>query len=230
MGKVVAAATSQDGPAPDIMPRPGVTEAIVRSIQRGIYEGRYVPGQRLCEADLTRALQVSRGPVREALRRLEADGIVEMRLNSGARIRRLSNDDVRDFLEMMEMLSGLAARLCAQKGIDSAALTRLDDILQEGAALHDGGDFFGAARCRDHFYALLTRASGNQELAKAMSRLQPHLIRAQFTTSRTRPYAANVKDYQMVLDAVAARTPDRAECLMRDHIRMSAQAILADID
>ena len=97
-------------PAPRGLSSP---DTIVNEILRGLYSGRYVPGQRLIEADLTREYKVSRGSIREALKRLAAEGVVSLNLHRGAYIRLLSRSEVRELLAVIEVLTGLAARLAA---------------------------------------------------------------------------------------------------------------------
>lgn len=91
---------------------PGV---VYRGIVDGLYRGRYVPGQRLVEADLTRDFEVGRGSVREALSRLAAEGLVTMNLHRSAIIRSLSRQEVRDLVALLEVLNGFAARLAAER-------------------------------------------------------------------------------------------------------------------
>src|SRR5579859_157589 len=87
-----------------------VVDAIIRSIRAG----QYVPGQRLIEADLTRDYHVSRGPVREALKRLAAEGVLTLTRNRGAYVRALSRVEVRDSLVVLEALVGLMSNLAAK--------------------------------------------------------------------------------------------------------------------
>src|SRR6267143_6057203 len=112
-----------------IVPTRGVTEAVdtrsegerasfpdivVNAIIRGVHAGRLVPGQRLVEADLTRNLGVSRGPVREALKRLAAEGVVTLNRHRGAYLRVLTRAEVYETLVVLEVLTGLMARLAAE--------------------------------------------------------------------------------------------------------------------
>src|SRR6266545_7992045 len=90
-------------------------DIVFREILRGLYEGRFVPGQRLIEADLTREFKVSRGSVREALTRLAAEGVVSSTRHRGAYIRSLTRDEVREILRVLEIMVGLAASLAAAR-------------------------------------------------------------------------------------------------------------------
>ena len=82
------------------------SDQIFREIVQGLYDGRYATGQRLVESDLTREFGTSRGTVREALKRLAAEGIVTLNLHRGAQIRRLARVEVRDMLALLEVLIG----------------------------------------------------------------------------------------------------------------------------
>ena len=89
-------------------------DQVAQVLLDGIKSGRIVPGQRLIEADLTSELRVSRGPVREALKRLSAEGLVRLIPHRGAYIRKLTRREVMDILVIQETLTALAARLAAQ--------------------------------------------------------------------------------------------------------------------
>src|ERR1700722_19868277 len=91
------------------------SDQVVEHITASILAGRYVPGQRLVEADLTHALRVSRGPVREAFRRLDALGILARTLHRGAGVRTLDRTEALHLLLAVEPLIGLIARLAAEK-------------------------------------------------------------------------------------------------------------------
>src|ERR1700679_2247707 len=91
-------------------------DRVVDVITRNLRAGVFVPGQRLIEADLTKELRVSRGPVREALKRLAAEGVLTVTRNRGAYVRALSRAEVRDSLVVLEALVGVMADLAATAG------------------------------------------------------------------------------------------------------------------
>ena len=99
-------------------------EFVVSHIRHRIVEGRFVSGQRLIARDLCEDLGLSRGPIREAFRRLAADGIVELTPNRGATVRQLSRKQVKNVFQIRESLEGLAARLAAEH-IDEGTNRRL---------------------------------------------------------------------------------------------------------
>ena len=90
-------------------------DQVIHSVKDGIREARYAPGQRLAESELMREAGVSRGSVREALRRLASEGFVEWQRYRGASIVRMSRAQVLDFLHLRELLEGFAARSAAER-------------------------------------------------------------------------------------------------------------------
>src|SRR5579863_1311318 len=100
-------------------PMHGETVAhIVARLRDDILTRRAAPGERLVESDLTHRFGVSRGPIREALRRLAAEGFIEHAPNRGAVVRRLSLQDVRELFQIRAELEGLAARIAAAAAAD----------------------------------------------------------------------------------------------------------------
>jgi DNA-binding GntR family transcriptional regulator len=93
--------------------RGGTVDRVVEGLRAGILGGRYVPGQHLIEADLTRDFNVSRGPLREAFRRLSAEGLLQIVPNRGALVRQLSYREIVEIFQIRSGLEPLAARLAA---------------------------------------------------------------------------------------------------------------------
>jgi DNA-binding GntR family transcriptional regulator len=197
-------------------------DQIVAELLRGLYEGRYVAGQKLTESDLTRQFRVGRGSVREALQRLAAEGLVTVSLYKGASIRALSRTDVRDVLEVVEALAGLAARRAAErfKSPDDERILRA--TVTSLSAIAASGDSFEFGRMRNRFYGQLAQISANRELARLLAMVQTHLIRVQFRSAYTRQ---RVQDYERIAEAVLTRDGGTAERLMRKHIQGTARAI-----
>lgn len=200
-------------------------DQIAAEIVRGLYDGKYVAGQKLIESDLTRRFGVGRGTVREALKRLAAEGLVTVSLHKGASIRALARQDVQDMLDVVEALCGLTARRSAER------LTREDEkalraIMTSLTALAATSDSFEFVRMRDRFYHLLAQVSHNRELLRLLSMVNVHLIRAQFRSAYgLSSQKGRLDDYQKIVDAIIARDAARAERTMRQHIRNTAIAI-----
>lgn len=202
---------------PDTPHEAGVREGIVRDIVRGLYDGRYEPGQRLPEAELTRAYAVSRGPVREALNVLAARNIVELTPQRGAQVRVLPIDEAIDTLVVAQNLIGLAARLAALNG-DPTGRARLKEALAKLSAFNPDTGSAEYAIARDGFYGALTALAANVQLSRILPAVHIHLIRVQFRPVLRSTDASRHRDYQRIAEAVLAARPRDAEAAARAHI------------
>lgn len=197
---------------------------IVSEIVRGLYAGRFVPGQRLIEADLTREFKVSRGSIREALKRLAAEGVVSLNLHRGAYIRALSRSEVSEVLAVMEVLTGLAARLAAERVDDEGNRARMREAMADLAAAARG-DFFEFVRARNRFYRALMRIGSNRELSRLLPSMQVHLVRTQFRPYSAVPEEQRLEEYERIAEAVLAGDPAAAEAATRRHVRNTCELI-----
>ena len=212
-------------PDPDA-PRTGSVDFIVAEILRGLHEGRYVPGQKLTETDLTRNFGVGRGSVREALRKLESEGVVTASLHRGARIRVFSRDGVRDVLEVYEHQACLAAALAAKRIGDRNEVDQLQIILAELAAQLQRDELFETARLRYRFLAEVVALSGNKELRRLMPRFDVTVLRAQFRSVFDLQFAKeDLERLKVIVEAILDRDPERAELEMRQYSRRFGIAI-----
>lgn len=191
------------------------SERLVREIIRGMYEARYVPGQRLVEQDLAEEYAVSRSTVREALKLMSADGIVTISPYKGAQIRKIGRDEAIDLLRVVEMAIGLTARLAAEKIGEPGASDLLNKAVENLTSDPRGDSAFDFAQRRNRFYATLSEIGGNRELARIMLRLQVHLIRNRLVV----PPEVRVAGYRTIAEKIAAGDPEGAEEVARAYAR-----------
>jgi DNA-binding GntR family transcriptional regulator len=201
---------------------PGV---VYRGIVEGLYRGRYVPGQRLVEADLTRDFEVGRGSVREALSRLAAEGLVTMNLHRSAVIRQLSRMEVRDLVALLEVLNGFAARLAAERVEDGGNRKQIVDSFAVMMDEDVQRDFLRFARARNMFYKTMVGVGGNHELARLMPRTNVDLLRVQFRAYQTVDESVRIEDYRAIYDAILEGAPRKAETAAKNHIRRFGDSI-----
>jgi DNA-binding GntR family transcriptional regulator len=202
-------------------------DKVFRGIVRGLYDGRYSPGQRLIEADLTRDFKVSRGSVREALNRLTAEGIVALNLHRGAHIRSLTREEAFEIMDLLEVLIGLAARLAAQHIAVPGHRRLLQQCMAELADHKRRAQFFEFVRARNAFYRALLRIGGSGELRRVLTSVQVNLIRIQAHALEAESWRRNLRmnDYRAVADAILAGDVRRAETAARRHVRNVRQLL-----
>lgn len=192
-----------------------------RRVLDEIRSGVLTPGARLRENELAERLGISRTPVREAIRQLEADGLVVHLPRQGATIRRLDLAEVAELYEMRVVLEGTAARLAARAASD-IELRELGSLNAEMAQAQAGDQVRELNRI---FHRTLFDAARNRFLIKAMRSLQKTLlILGPSTLADADRASAAVAEHDAVLDALMARDGARAEAAMRTHVEAALSA------
>jgi DNA-binding GntR family transcriptional regulator len=203
------------------------SDQVVEHITTSVLAGRYVPGQRLVEADLTHALRVSRGPVREAFRRLDALGILARTLHRGACVRTLDRTEALHLLLAVEPLVGLTARLAAEQFAARPPGRGFADFERELQPYRDRQeDMSNLMTQRRHFYDVLVTMSGNTQLPSLFPTMRIHLLRLQvqsFLDAGNR--RRHLDDYASIAKATLAGDAKQAEKAMVAHNRRMRQTI-----
>lgn len=183
------------------------------------------PGTRLIERDLAEELAVSRIPLREAMQRLQQDGLVVVVPRRGAVVSPFTADDVRDLFDVRESLEVLAARLAAERAgpADLDALAAQLDIARRATG-RDDKPAIAAANAR--FHRLIVDAAANPLLA---AMLRPLEARTQwlFHLTRDRDPGVQCHEHEELLAAIAGHDPDRAARSAFHHVRSGREASLA---
>jgi len=217
-----AAAPKQRGGAKMTAP-----DRVVDAIIRNIRAGTYVPGQRLIEADLTRDHQVSRGPVREALKRLAAEGVLTRTQNRGTYVRALSRIEVHDSLVVLEALVGLMANLAAKHIKENGNPARMREAHKRLLAFKDDGAAAAFLDERRSFYDTIVEIGGNRELKRILPLMQIHLLRMQFQSYITpRDREQQFDEYRAIADTILTGDAKRAESTAALHIRRTRQSLM----
>lgn len=225
----IAAATASPAPGASAGPRAAIgasADAIVADIVSGLRSGRYSPGQRLPEPELMVRYGVSRGPVREAIRRLQAEGVVSLSRYRGASIRLFTRDEMIEILQLIEVLAGLAARLVAQKVAQGEGRDAFQATFSALMRLEDSPDFPAVVQARDDFFMLLIEHGGNRELGRVFPLVQLRMMRLQVTDSAVE--ATRFDDYRRIGQAILDGDDDAAEAATRRHLR-SATAVFREL-
>jgi DNA-binding GntR family transcriptional regulator len=202
-----------------LLDRPGHKgQSVVDYLRAAIRNGRFAPGQRLIEAELTEELGVSRGPVREAFRRLSAEGLIEIVPNRGALVRRLSVTEALELFEIRTELEALAARRAAVNMSDPCIKARFE---QEIAPIWDDEPRYSTSDYiaeNQHFHSAIITAAGNGQLIKLNHQLQLSLIMAQISSALTSEViAASLGEHRAIAGAILAGDAAAADAATRDH-------------
>jgi DNA-binding GntR family transcriptional regulator len=200
-----------------------LAERVYKQMREGIRKGDFRAGQRLREADLATRLNVSRTPVREAIRRLSADGLVEVSPSRGMRIIQLDRQQVRELYGFREAMEGAAARLAAQYA-SAGELQTMEELLAAGQAKRDPEE---VARLNRLFHETIHDAAHNRYLSSALVQLSDSLGLLPGTTYALPGRVETAHDEHLqIFKAIKARQPDRAEKLTRHHIAVAGASRL----
>lgn len=197
---------------------PDAIQRVVAGVVQGIRVNQLVPGQHLVENDLTRRFGVSRGSLREGLKRLEADGIVTLTRYRGAYISALDQKGVRDLLDVLEPLCSLAAKLAAENShsdAEKAKLVRLASEMGQSATVKGRTAYI---ENRKAFYDQLIAMGRNAELGRVIPLGRSELFRAQFEIVQTKAQRKKHSNgYVRIAEAVAQNDPAKAVRAVHKH-------------
>jgi DNA-binding GntR family transcriptional regulator len=199
-------------------------EIAQEEIKRDIVEGRLLPGAKLAEADLAQRYGVRRGPIREALRALEGEGLLRSMSNRGAEVVRLSAEEVAEVYEIRTVLEGLAARLAAPKLTDAklAELTALHAEMDRALAVPSVW-----MRLNTSFHLSLYSASGrprlNRQIGDLMNIVEPQVRRF---LDMPEKLLDTHSDHRLILEAATRRNGSECESMIHQHLERAAAVII----
>lgn len=197
-------------------------EAVYDRIIELLCSGEYPPGSVLTEASLSRMLAVSRTPVREALLRLQAEGVLQSSLARGFTVRPLDRRDVVELYPILATLEGLAAR-----SITNPSKAMLKELQSTAAAIVRCGDGIERWRLDAKFHRTLVAAGGNEHLVEMIGQLRINLSRYELTFMREMPSRDNADEqHAQIIAALDDRSPDLAARILDQHWRDGQEQLL----
>jgi DNA-binding GntR family transcriptional regulator len=199
---------------------PTATDEVVMTIRNWLATGRIVPGQRLTEADLSRDLGVSKSPVREAMQRLAADGVVVTAPYKGYLIYRMSRLEVAGVFDVMEVTDGLAARRAAENARDGFSTERLYSALKEFNAAHFEIGRISNKGNEENLQKAFIAMSSNSMLQQISERIRYSVFPLQFRALQIQGIPNNILDLvRAFVNAILSGDPKKAETAAKAHVR-----------
>jgi DNA-binding GntR family transcriptional regulator len=206
-----------------------VRQQVAEVLRVAITTGRFAPGQRLVEKDLCELTGVSRASVREALRQLESEGLIETLPNRGPLVSRLSTQDAASIYQVRGALEALAAQLFASNATDEqiAGLEAAVRVLDQAYKAQDVDRIVDAKR---RFYDVLLAGSGNSMIGTILSTMNARITmlrRVSLSSPKRAP--ASIREIRAVLNAIKKRDPQAAYEASLHHIQQAAKVALASL-
>lgn len=214
--------------------RRALVDKLAAQLQARVLDGDLLPGTRLRQEALAEEFGVSRTPIREALRKLQASGLVELRPNRGALVRGLTPREIRDAYAVRAELEGLAAEVAAlriqQTQIERLhraqaqfreSLRRMTNGTRNGRRRLSERDIEGWGAANDEFHQVIQEAAGNEVLVATLRHLHrsfPRGLSRLVLRENTSLLAANVAEHETILEAIERNDSEMARALMQQHV------------
>jgi DNA-binding GntR family transcriptional regulator len=203
---------------PASAPAPPAAERVYAHVKEAVLDRRYEGGTLLTEGELALAVGVSRTPVREALLKLEVEGLIRLYPKKGALVLPVSAQEIADVVETRLLVEEHAVR----KAVPASPLliARLEELLERQKRQGEAGDLAAVAVTDRCFHAEIVAGCGNEILSRLYDQLRDRQLRMGVAMMHAHPdrIAKNVVEHSQILDALRAGDPDRAADAVRGHV------------
>src|SRR5689334_14733301 len=200
-------------------------EEVVGRIRAILLDGEIPPGARIPERELCERLQISRTPLREALKVLAAEGLVQLLPHRGSRAAKLTDKDMRDLFEVCQGLEALAGELACER-ISESEIAQIAAAHHAMAQHYHAGDLIQYYRCNRAIHEAIVTAAGNPALSGLYESVTARIRRARYFTPMTPPrWALAVQEHEAMLNALRRRDGIGLSHILRTHMRHKREEV-----
>ena len=207
--------------------RPALRDQVYESLKKAIVTLELEPGQRIMDKDLATQFGVSRTPVREALKRLEDEGLVESLPGSQTRITQIHLEEAKNAYTVIAALHGLAVRLAVPSMSDEDIQLMEESNAQLKKAL-ESKNVLNAVEADDQFHGVLLSASGNQEISLALERIMSKVRRLEFSQFSSHDGMESIEVHNKIIAACRAKNSSLASSLMEENWLSLGRLLVGD--
>ena len=211
---------------------PTLESVVIDKIRESILRGELSPGEPLREVQLSKSLGVSRGTLREGVRQLRDEGLVEIIPHRGAFVTRLSLQKAKEIYTLRALLEPYAVRLAVEaKACEPQDLGSLEALLDRWGELEKGDNIYGILRAEIEFHGKICQGSGHQLLLEVLENL---VSQTQLFILHTKLYRSDLVpdkvSHRTILDAIRTGDPAAAEEAVRQHILEAGHLLISRMD
>jgi DNA-binding GntR family transcriptional regulator len=213
-------------------PAASLHEGLLVALRDFIVEGNLADGARVPERALCERFNISRTPLREALKVLAAEGLIELLPNRGARVRELSPDDVRELFDVMGGLEALAGRLACER-ISEAEFAEIERTHHDMYRFYLRRDMHGYFHCNQAIHQLIVAAAGNATLAATYASLAGRIRRVRYSANLAKDggrWGEAMREHEAILDALRRRAGPELSDILFLHLRNKRKAAQTPAD
>ncbi|HEY1726852.1 MAG TPA: GntR family transcriptional regulator [Candidatus Baltobacteraceae bacterium] len=206
--------------------RTSLHDEVVARLREMIEEGELDAGDRIPEREICERFKISRTPLREALKVLASEGLVEIHLNRGARVTQLTESAVREMFEVMGSLEALAGQLACERMSD-AAIAVVENLNRKMAQYHDNHDLRSYFRLNREIHERIIRGTDNSLLLGLYMNLNARIRRARYAANRTQPrWDEAMHEHESIVSALVQRDGAGLSQILRTHLSHTCDAIV----
>lgn len=204
-------------------------DVVFNTLRQAILKGELAPGERLMEIALAKKLGVSRTPIREAIRKLELEGLVLMIPRRGAEVARISEKSLKDVLEVRRSLEELAIELACQRMTEE----NVDELEQAGKDFEkaiSSGSAIGMAEADEAFHDVIYNSTGNKRLVQILNNLREQMYRFRLEYIKDEDKRQILQlEHKKILEALRLRHMADAKSAAREHIDNQEITVLKNL-
>jgi DNA-binding GntR family transcriptional regulator len=207
-----------------------LTRLIAEELKQAILSGKLAPGEKLAEEQLTASLKVSRVPLREALRHLEAEGYVTFLPNERVVVSKPTSEEIEDYYSITSVLEGLAARLAVERARpeEVARLRELHQLLKEAYKGKNAERYFEA---NSRFHRFIAELARNERLYHLIDQMRLEMRKTRIVALRLpQRLDYSMREHDQIMDAFLKKNPELAESMVTRHLQNHMHALQRVLD
>jgi DNA-binding GntR family transcriptional regulator len=204
-------------------------DVVFNTLRQAILKGELKPGERLMEIQLAQRLGVSRTPIREAIRKLELEGLVTMVPRKGAEVAQITEKSLRDVLEVRKALEELAMQIACDK-ISDQTVEELVDALDEFKGAVSSKELTAIAEADVNFHDVIYNATQNEKLISILNNLREQMYR--YRIEYIKDYSSHkrlIEEHEMIIDCLKNKDKDCATAAICNHIDNQEMTVINSI-
>jgi DNA-binding GntR family transcriptional regulator len=206
-----------------------LNEQVFQTIKEMIINGKLKPGEKLKEVNLAKSLSASRTPVRDALRRLEKESLVNFYPSQGAEVTKLSRETITNLYECRAVLEGLAVRQ-AVNNVSKESLDLIEDSIYLAKRYYLKGEMDKTVEKNTLFHDKILESSMNIPLIQMMENIRTQILRYRILTSSVGFRPTFIEEHLEIYEAIVDKRMDQAESLMKKHILADLKTVLQGLE
>ncbi len=212
----------------DLQKKQTLREQIADAIRDAIIKGILRPEERVAEAEMANKFNISRTPIREAIRQLETEGFIKVQAHRGAYVAPITEKDVREFYEIKSLLEGYGARLACTR-MSEEDIKKLDEINNRLEEAHKKNEWRLAFKLHNEFHDKFLRNCGNEKLYQILNALTQQFQRFRIALTMSGKIEGSIVQHKEIVNAFRKRNAETVEKLVKENATYGSETLISEI-